>query len=326
MRRREFITLLSGAALTWPLAAGAQQPAMPLIGFLGPASPVEYAQLVAAFSQGLSETGYVDSQNVAIEFRWAEGKYDRMPALAAELVDRQVSVIAGMSLPAAKAAKAATSIIPIVFVDGGDPVEDGLVTSVSRPSGNLTGVTVFNSVLGAKRLELLRDLVPKAAVIGLLANPSNPNGRRQAKDALEAALAMGLKLQVLAASNDQEIETVFAGLGEQHVDAMMVAVDAFLNSRRSRLIALAGEHAVPTIYYDRAFVTGGGLISYGYSIADAYHQAGIYTAKILKGAAPADLPVIQPPKLQLVVNRRTAKTLGVDVPATVLARADEVIE
>jgi putative tryptophan/tyrosine transport system substrate-binding protein len=325
MQRRNFITLLGGAA-AWPLAARGQQPAVPLIGFLGPASPVEYAQLVAAFRQGLNETGYVEGQNVAVEFRWAEGKYDRLPAFAAELVGSRVSVIAGMSLPAALAAKSATATIPIVFVDGGDPIEDGLVTSVSRPSGNLTGVTVFNSTLGAKRLEQLRDLVPKAAMIGLLANPGNPNGRRQAKDALEAAQAVGLQLQILAASNDQEIETVFASLGERHVDAMMVAVDAFLNSRRNRLIALVGEHAVPAIYYDRAFVAGGGLISYGYSIADAYRQAGIYTAKILKGATPADLPVVQPPKLQLVVNRKIAKALGLTVPRSLLARADEVIE
>jgi putative tryptophan/tyrosine transport system substrate-binding protein len=324
MQRRGFIILIGGAAVAWPLEANAQQLAMPLIGFLGPASPVEYAQLVAAFRQGLNETGFVEGQNVAIEFRWAEGKYERLPAFAAELVGRRVSVIAGMSLPAALAAKSATATIPIVFADGGDPVEDGLVTSVSRPSGNLTGVTLFNSALGAKRLELLRDLVPKAAVIGLLANPSNPNGRRQAKDALEAAQTMGLQLQVLAASNDQEIETVFARIGD--VDAMMVAVDAFLNSRRNRLVALAGEHAVPTIYYDRAFVAGGGLISYGYSIADAYRHAGIYTAKILKGAAPADLPVIQPPKLQLVVNRKIAKALSLTVPPSLLAAADEVIE
>jgi putative ABC transport system substrate-binding protein len=324
MRRREFITLV-GSAAAWPVAAHAQQ-TLPLIGFLGPASPVEYAQLVAAFRQGLNETGYIEGQNVAIEFRWAEGNYDRLPTFAAELVGRRVSVIAGMSLPAALAAKSATATIPIVFADGGDPVEDGLVTNVSRPSGNLTGVTLFNSALGAKRLELLRDLAPKAVVIGLLANPSNPNGRRQAKDALEAAQAMGLQLKVLAASNDQEIETVFAGLSEQHVDAMMVAVDAFLNSRRNRLVALASKQAVPAIYYDRAFAAGGGLISYGYSIADAYRQAGIYTAKILKGATPADLPVIQPPKLQLVVNLKTAKALGLTIPGGVLSIVDEVIE
>jgi putative ABC transport system substrate-binding protein len=326
MRRREFVQLAAGTAFSRPLRAHAQPATMPLIGFLGPASPVEYAQLVAAFRQGLNETGFVEGQNVGIEFRWAEGKYDRLPAFAVELIGLRVSVIAGMSLPAALAAKSATTTIPIVFVDGGDPVGDGLVTDISRPSGNLTGITVFNSSLGAKRLELLRGLVPKAAVVGLLANPSNPNGRRQAQDALEAAQTMGLQLQVLAASNDQEIETVFASLGEQHVDAMMVAVDAFLNSRRTRLVALAGEHAVPTIYYDRAFVAGEGLISYGYSIADAYRQAGIYTAKILKGATPADLPVIQPPKLQLVVHLKTAVALGLTVPPTLLAHADEVIE
>jgi putative ABC transport system substrate-binding protein len=324
--RRNFIVALGGAVSVWPLAVDAQPQMLPLIGFLGPASPVEYGQLVAAFRQGLNETGYVEGRNVAIEFRWAEGKYDRLPGFAAELVRLQVSVIAGMSLPAALAAKSATATIPIVFADGGDPVEDGLVTNVSRPSGNLTGVTLFNSALGAKRLELLRDLIPKAAVIGLLANPSNPNGRRQTKDALEAAQATGLQLQILAASNDQEIATVFAGLRDRPVDAMMVAVDAFLNSRRERLIALAAEHAVPAIYYDRAFIVSGGLISYGYSIADAYRQAGIYTAKILKGATPADLPVVQPPRLQLVINLMTAKALGISVPQSLLDRANEVIE
>jgi len=326
IKRREFVTFIGGTAALWPLRASAQRAAMPVIGFLGPASPIEYAPLVAAFRQGLNESGYLAGQNVAIEFRWAEGKYDRLSAFASELVDRHVSVIAAMSLPSALAAKSATTTIPIVFVDGGDPIEDGLVTSVSRPSGNLTGVTVFNSALAAKRLELLRDLVPKAAVIGLLANPSNPNGRRQAKDALEAAQTMGLQLQVMAASNEQEIESVFAGLGERHVDAMMVAVDAFLNSRRNQLVELGGEHAVPTIYNDRAFVAGGGLISYGYSIADAYRQAGIYTANVLKGATPADLPVIQPPKLQLVVNLKTTKALGLTISSTMLALADEVIE
>jgi putative ABC transport system substrate-binding protein len=315
-----------GAAVAWPPAAIAQQQTIPLIGFLGPASPVEYAQLVAAFRQGLTENGYVEGKNVAIEFRWAEGKYDRLPAFAAELLQRQVSVIAGMSLPAALAAKAATTTIPVVFVDGGDPVEDGLVADIARPTGNLTGVTVFNPALGSKRLELLHDLVPKAAVIGLLVNPSNPNGRRQTKDALAAVQAMGLQLQVLAASNDQDLETIFAGLGEQHIDALMVAVDAFLNSRRPRLVALAAEHKVPAIYYDRAFVAGGGLISYGYSIADAYHQAGIYTAKVLKGAMAADLPVIQPPNLQLVINLKTANALGISAPQPLLGRATEVIE
>jgi putative ABC transport system substrate-binding protein len=323
MRRRDFITLLGAA---WPLAAHAQQPAMPLIGFLGPATPVEYAQLVAAFRRGLNETGYTEGQQVAIEFRWAEGKYDRLPAFATDLVRRQVAVIAAMSLPAALAAKSATATIPIVFADGGDPVEDGLVTSLSRPSGNLTGVTLFNNALGAKRLELLRDLVPKATMIGLLVNPSNPNGRRQTKDALDAAQSMGLQIHVLAASNDRDIEMVFASLGERHVDALIVAVDAFFNSRRERLVALAAEHTVPAIYYDRAFAAGSGLISYGYSIPDAYRQAGIYTAKILGGATPADLPVIQPTKLQLVVNLKTAKSLGITVPQSLRASADEVIE
>jgi len=326
MRRRDFITLIGDAAATWPLAARAQQQAMPLVGFLGPASPTEYAHLVTAFRQGLSENGYVEGQNVAIEFRWAEGKYDRLPAFATELVDRHVTVIAGMSLPSALAAKAATSTIPIIFADGGDPVEDGLVSNTDRPTGNLTGVTLFNSALGAKRLELLRELVPTASVVGLLANPGNPNGRRQTNDALEAARTVGTKLEVFAASNDQEIDAAFGLLKEKHVAALMVAVDAFLNSRRPRLTALAAERMIPAIFYDRAFVAGGGLISYGYSIADAYRQAGIYTAKILKGAKPADLPVVQPPKVQLIINIKTAKALGIAVPPSLLSRADEVIE
>jgi len=275
MRRRKFMALIGGAATTLSFGARAQQSTVPVIGFLGPASPAQYAQLVTAFRQGLSETGYVESKNVAIEFRWAEGKYDRLPALAADLVERRVTVVAGMSLPAALAAKAATTTIPIVFVDGGDPVEDGLVASAARPTGNLTGVTVFNPALGAKRLALLHELVPNAAVIGVVANPSNPNGRRQTKDALEAAKTLGLQLRVLAASDDQELDTVFSGL-ERHVDALMVAVDAFLNSRRERLIAPVAAHMVPAIYYDRAFVAGGGLISYG-SVLPTHIGRPIYT-------------------------------------------------
>jgi putative ABC transport system substrate-binding protein len=326
MRRREFIAGIAGVVAAWPLVARAQQSAMPVIGFLGPASPVQYAQLVAAFRQGLDENGYAEGKNVAIEFRWAEGKYDRLPGFAAELVQRRVTVIAGMSLPAALAAKAATRTIPIVFADGGDPVEDKLVDSIAHPNGNLTGVTLFNPALGAERLKLLHELVPKAATIGMVANPTNPNGKRQTEDALKAAQIMGVRLHVLSASSDQELDAVFAALGEQHIQALMVAVDAFLNSRRERLITLAAEHAAPAIYYDRAFTAGGGLISYGYSIADAYRQAGIYTAKILKGATPGDLPVTQPPNLQLVINLKTAKTLGLTMPGGLIARADEVIE
>jgi putative tryptophan/tyrosine transport system substrate-binding protein len=330
MRRREFIMLFGGATgLRLPDARAqqpstrAQQPSRPVIGFLGPASPIQYAQLVAAFRRGLNEVGYVDGQNVTIDFRWAEGKYDRLPAFAAELVQHQVTVIAGMSLPAALAAKAATTTIPIIFVDGGDPIDDGLVASVTRPTGNLTGVTVFNPTLGAKRLELLHELVPEATVFGVLANPSNPNGRRQTKDALEAAQAMGLRLRIVAASNDQELDRVFAGLGRR-VDALMVAVDAFLNSRRERLIALSAAHRVPAIYYDRAFVADGGLISYGYSIADAYWEAGLYTAKILGGAKPTDLPVIQPPKLQVIINLKTAQSLGIAIPPPLRSRSEAI--
>jgi putative ABC transport system substrate-binding protein len=324
MRRRDFVKGIVGSAAVWSFSARAQQPSMPLIGFLGPASPVEYAPLVTAFRQGLGEAGYVEGKNAAIEFRWAEGKYERMQALAGELMQRPVTVIAGMSLPAARAAKAATTTIPVVFVDGGDPVEDGLVDNIAHPSGNLTGVTVFNPELGKKRLELLHEVVPKVNQIGILANPGNPNGRRQTKDALEAAQKMGLQLKVLVASNDQELNAVFATLGEQHVDALTVAVDAFLNSRRERIITLMAEHAVPAMYYDRAFVAGGGLMSYGYSIADAYRQAGVYTGKVLAGAKPADLPVVQPPNLQLVINLTTAKSLGITVPSELRSRAEVI--
>jgi putative tryptophan/tyrosine transport system substrate-binding protein len=305
-RRREFISLLGGAA-AWPLAARAQQPAMPVIGFLNSASPEPYAPMVAAFRQGLKETGYVEGRNVAIEPRWAEGQIDRLPAMAAELVHRQVTVIAATSTTAALAAKAATATIPIVFETGGDPIQLGLVASLNRPGGNVTGVNIFYAVLGPKRLELLQQLVPKIAVIGVLANPAFAYVEEETKGVLAAGRALDKQIYIATASTEGEIDAAFKSLVERRVDALMVGVDPFFVSRRGRFIALATHHAVPVMYFSRDFTADGGLISYGPNLADAYHQVGVYAGQILNGAKPADLPVVQPTKFELVINLKTRR-------------------
>ncbi len=326
MQRRGFITLLGGAAATWPLAAGAQQKTMPVIGYLNTGSPDTNPPLLAAFRQGLSETGYVEGQNLAIEYRWAEGHYDRLPALAADLVSRKVDLIVASSPPSALAAKSATSTIPIVFRGGADPVGDGLVASLARPRGNLTGVGFGGGELTAKRLELLSELVPRARVIALLVNPNVSNAEGIIRDVQEAARTKGLQLHVLKAGSESEIDTAFASLVQLHADALVVSADPFLSNRREQLVALASRHAVPAIYAWREFAASGGLISYGPSLTAAFGLIGIYVGKILKGAKPSDLPVQQPTKFELAINIKTAKSLGLTVPPTLLAQADDVIE
>jgi putative ABC transport system substrate-binding protein len=324
--RREFITLICSAAAAWPHALRAQQKAMPVLGFVGMTSPGPMAQFVAAFRKGLGEIGYVEEQNVAIEYRWAEGHYDRLPALAAELVGRKVDVIATSGgPPAARAAKNASSTIPIVFI-ASDPVELGLVASLARPGGNLTGVSTMFAELTAKRLELLSELVPQARAIALLVNPENGNAERIIADVREAALAKGLQLHVLKASGESEIDIAFAALAQLHAGALVVANDAFFLTRRDQLVALAARDAVPTIYDSREYAISGGLISYAASLTASYRQLGVYAGRILKGAKPADLPVQQPTTFELLVNLKTAKVLGLTVPQSLLARVDEVIE
>jgi putative ABC transport system substrate-binding protein len=322
MRRRELILLLGGA-VTAPRALRAQQKAMQVIGYFGVAAPSPYDPRVAAFHQGLSETGYVEGQNVAIEYRWAEGHYDRLPALATDLVGRKVDVIVASGGPApARAAKNATSSIPIIFATGGDPVDFGLVASLARPGGNLTGVSLLARELMPKRLELLSELVPQAGVIALLVNPSPVN----TEDLQEAARAKGVQLHILKADTESEIDSAFATFVQLHAGALLVGADLFFFNRRERLLALAARHALPAMYEWREFAEAGGLISYGSSRAAAYRQVGIYVGKILQGAKPADLPVQQPTMFELVVNLKTAKALGLTIPPSVLARADEVIE
>jgi putative ABC transport system substrate-binding protein len=325
MKRRELMLLLGGATVTWPLAAWAQQKKVPVVGFLHSGSAGPVAQFVAAFHQGLSDNGYVEGQNLAIEYRWAEGRYDRLPALAAELVGRQVDLITVVGGPTALAAKNATSTIPIVF-SAGDPVGDGLVTSLARPGGNLTGVSILVSEMMPKRLELLTELVPQASAIALLVNPNNTNAERMIRDGQGAARARGVQLHILKPGSEGEIDAAFSTLVQRQAGGLVVASDAFLNSRRDQLLALASRHAVPAIYQWREFAASGGLISYGPSFASAYRQVGIYVGRILKGAKPADLPVQQPTKFELVINLTTAKALGLTVPQSLLARADEVIE
>jgi ABC-type uncharacterized transport system substrate-binding protein len=327
MRRRDFIAGFAGSAATWPLAARAQQKTMPVIGVLLPTSPSPSAPLIGGFRQGLSEAGYVEGQNVAIEYRYAEGHYDRLPALAADLVDRKVDLIVANSPPAALAAKSATSTIPIVFRGGADPVGDGLVASLARPGGNLTGVSMLLDELTAKRLVLLTELVPRAQVIAMLMNPSNrATAERVIRDVEEAARARGLQLHVLKAGSEGEIDTAFASLVELQAGALVVAADPFLSSRREQIVALASRHAVPSIYAWREFAAAGGLISYGASLTSAFRLVGHYAGEVLKGTKPADLPVQQPTTFELVINLKTAKQLGLTVPPKLLFTADEVIE
>jgi putative tryptophan/tyrosine transport system substrate-binding protein len=327
MRRREFITLLGGAAAAWPLAARAQQQsAMPVVGFLHGASPEGYAPMVTALRQGLSEAGYVEGQNVAIVYRWAEGHYDRLPALAAELVHRQVAAIVTGGTPPALAAKGATSTIPIIINVGIDPVQFGLVTSLNRPGGNVTGLALLTAELGAKRLEVLHESLPTATVVAMLVNPTTPLTEPETRGVRDAARSLGLQLHILNASTEREIDTAFGNLAELRASALVVSVDLFLNNQRAQIVALAARHAVPAIYGVREFATSGGLMSYGNDLADAYRQSGIYAAKILKGVKPADLPVQQVVRVEFVINLKTAKTLGLTFPITMLGRADEVIE
>ncbi|MGH6742503.1 MAG: ABC transporter substrate-binding protein [Bradyrhizobium sp.] len=325
--RREFMMLLGGTAVGWPRAAGAQQPAMPSIGFLSGRSPGEAAAVVSAFRQGLSENGFIDGQNLNIEFRWAEGRYDRLKALADDLVARHVAAIAatGGSV-SGLAAKAETTTIPIVFASGGDAVKLGLVASLNRPGGNVTGVNLVFGALGAKRLELLRRVVPTATKIAMLVNPNYPSAPTEVRDVEAAARALGLQLNIFNARSEIEIEPAFAALAVQKAAALLVADDPYLESLRQRLAELATRYSLPAIYISRDFVEAGGLMSYGPSITDAYRLVGVYVGRILKGEKPADLPVMQPTKFELVINLKTAKTLKLDLPPTLLALADAVVE
>ena len=327
MRRRAFITLLGGAAAAGPLATRAQQAAMPVIGFLHPATSESFAPLVAAFREGLHQTGYIEGQNVTIEYRWAEGQYDRLPALAAELIHRQVAVIATPgSTPATLAAKAATSAIPIMFAVGSDPVEFGLVASLSRPGGNLTGMSMLAAEMAAKRLGLLGELLPNATVFAVLVNPVSPTAESEMKSLSAAADLLGRKVLFLNASSERDIGAAFSAASQRKVGAVLVLPDAFFISQRAQIVAQAAHKAIPTMYHRSEFVVAGGLISYGDSLLAAFRQVGTYTGTILKGAKPTDLPVLQPTKFELIINLKAARALSMNVPAQVLALADEVIE
>jgi putative ABC transport system substrate-binding protein len=326
MNRREFITLLGGAAAAWPLAARAQQSAMPVIGFLGGSSLAERRPLLVGFRQALAEAGYVEGQNVAIEYRWAEGQYDRLPVLAADLVHRKVTVLVAGDGPSSLAAKAATATIPIVFNTGIDPIHAGLVASLSRPGGNLTGFNLIAGPLPAKQLGILHELVPAAKTIAVLINPNNANAERDAATVQDAAGAIGVQILVMRAAVESDFETVFATIARERAGALLANSDVFFTSRRDQILALAARHALPVIAPWREFPLAGGLISYGPSIAAAYRQIGIYTGKILNGARPGDLPVVQPTTFELVINLKTAKVLGLDVPLNLQQLADEVIE
>jgi putative ABC transport system substrate-binding protein len=327
MKRREFVILLGGAAGAWPIAARAQQPVMPVIGFLNSGSAAGREQHLAAFRQGLEETGHAEGRNVAVEYRWAEGRYERLPELAAELVRRRVAVIAATGGSVAPlAAKDATTTIPIVCVFDGDPVAFGLVASINRPGGNVTGISLVASIIEAKQLELLHELVPKARVIAILVNASNSNAKIIAGDLQAAARTLGLEPHVLDASRESDFDAVSAMLERLRPDALVVATDPFFLDHRDRLVALTARHAIPAVFGRREFAVIGGLISYGTSLADTYRQIGVYAGRILKGAKPADLPVMQPTKFDLIINLKTARALGVTFPLPLLARADEVIE
>jgi putative ABC transport system substrate-binding protein len=329
MKRRSFITLLGGAAaaIAWPLSPRGQQPPMPVIGFLhsGTAAPFE-AQLVA-FQQGLKDGGYVVGQNVAIEYRWAEGKVDRLPELAADLVRRRVSVIAAVGGPPSNlAAKNATTTIPVVFNTGADPVKMGLVTNVRQPGGNVTGISFFSEELGTKALSLLRDLVPGAKTFGLMVNPNNPETLRRSADAMAAARSLGLTMEVVHAATPPDIDKAFDSLSERRVGALLLGADAFYGGRVQQFVSLAARHKLPAMYYRREFAEAGGLASYGASVTDAYRQAGVYVARVLKGEKPGELPVMQAAKFEFVLNLKTARALGIDVPMAFSAAADEIIE
>jgi len=327
MRRRDFIKMIAGSAAAWPLAARAQQTAMPVIGWLGARSPGESESVIDAFRQGLNETGYEEGRNLFIAYRWADGRYDRLPGLAMELVRHQVAVIAATGGDAATlAAKAATSTIPIIFAGGTDPVSAGIVASLTRPDQNVTGVSLLIGLLGAKQVELLQELVPKAPLIAALFNPNNPNAERGAKDVQSAAGTIGQKVVVFYASNEREIDTAFASLVQQQAGGILIYPDGFFTGRRDQLVELAARYKIPAIYPWRDYAVAGGLMSYGTSIREAFRWAGTYVGKVLKGAKPTDLPVIQPSKFEVVINLKTARALNLSVPTSLLLRADEVIE
>ena len=327
MRRRKFIVLAGGAATLWPLAARAQQPATPVIGSLSSVSPQPFANYVAGFRAGLKEAGYIDGQNVTIEFRWAEGHYDRLPEMAADLVRHKVTVLVSTGgEPSVLAAKAATTTIPIVFTTGVDPIRAGFVSSLSRPGGNITGVYLFTSTIESKRLGLLRALVPGVQLIAVLLNPNRQDYTRQKGDVEEAARTIGQQIHLLSASNESEIDAAFATATQLRAGALLVGADPFLNSQRDKIIALAARHAIPAIYEQREHALAGGLMSYGTNLSEGYRQAGVYAGRILKGEKPGDLPVVQSTKFEFVINLKTAKALGIEVPPNLSAEADEIIE
>jgi putative tryptophan/tyrosine transport system substrate-binding protein len=326
MKRREFITLLGGAAAAWPLAARAQQAAMPVIGFLDPRSPDAMTERLRGFRQGLRDSGYVEGETVAIEYRWAENQMDLLPALAVDLVRRRVAVIVAGTTSSAFAAETATTTVPIVFLSAEDPVRLGLVASLARPGGNATGINFLSAELTAKRLEILRELVPAAVRVAVIVNPAASDAETTLRDVEPAARAMGLQIRVLNASTSREIDTAFASFVRERPDAVFVSLDPFLNSRRVQLVNLASRHAVPATFSNRDFAEIGGLMSYGANIAHAFRQVGVYAGRVLKGAKPADLPVVQASKFELVINAQTARMLGITVPPSLLATADEVIE
>ncbi|MEX2036606.1 MAG: ABC transporter substrate-binding protein [Xanthobacteraceae bacterium] len=326
MRRRDFITIVGGTAAGWPLAARAQQPAMPVVGFMISGAAATLRQAITAFEDGLKESGYISGQNVMVEYRFAEGHFDRFPAFAAELVRRKVAVLISTSIAGARAAKKATTTIPIVFSMGDDPVTTGIVTSLNRPGGNLTGVYQFATGLEGKRLGLLHEMVPKAAALAALIHPNFASSELQLRDVQEAASRLGVQLAVVRANAENEFETAFASVVRQKAGALLVCASPFFNSRRQQLVVLAARHALPAIYEWRDFAAAGGLMSYGTNLADAFRQAGVYAGRVLEGAKPADLPVVQVTRFEFVINLSTAKALGLEVPPTLSARADEIIE